>query len=95
MGRCDIETFLTELSKLYDATKKVGSVWVTMKRCIILLLLDVCLNFVDEPKNSKKDGKGESKETAVFCLVRAVDGKDFKISTLVFHFVNSIINKLN
>ncbi|KAF2074691.1 hypothetical protein CYY_004005 [Polysphondylium violaceum] len=70
----DNDSFLTSLNKLYQATTKKGSVWVTMKRYV-----DSDSNFATKKAERKHPKLGEEENK---CLVRATNGKK-KISTIV------------
>eukprot|EP00798_Chlamydomonas_sp_ICE-L_P024637 gene24637-10259_t len=70
MVQCDENRFLTELSKLFERNKTVGSVWISMKRS----------------NNKPRKSKNPSKPEDYMCIVRAQAGKKEKkreISTLV------------
>lgn len=74
MGRLGQDAFLTELSNLYAKNKDKGSITVVIKR-------------VDPAKLNKSLGKDEKLEVeegaGPRCLVRAVDSKKRKISTVL------------
>jgi signal recognition particle subunit SRP14 len=65
----DADRFLNELTKLYEATKESGTVWVTLKRSSL------------QP-NGKRKSESPVDESQFRCIVRATDGKK-KISTLL------------
>lgn len=72
--------FMDELTKLFQANKTKGSVWITMKR------------HEEKPPKEKTAAKGAAKpkpstehaaDPEPKCLVRATNGKDVKISTVI------------
>ncbi|ELR21713.1 signal recognition particle, putative [Acanthamoeba castellanii str. Neff] len=74
--------FMDELTKLFQANKTKGSVWITMKR------------HEEKPPKEKTAAKGAAKpkpstehaaDPEPKCLVRATNGKDIKISTVIRH----------
>ncbi|GAX85049.1 hypothetical protein CEUSTIGMA_g12469.t1 [Chlamydomonas eustigma] len=70
MVQLDENRFLTELNKMYERSKTVGSVWITMKTSN------------NKPRSKKTEYPLEDYK----CLVRAVSGKKEKkrdIATLV------------
>lgn len=63
----ELDPFLNELTKLYENTKKSGTVWVTLKRSTL-----------QRQKKRKKpeETPAQAAEAPEFrCLVRATDGK--------------------
>ena len=76
MVRLSEDGFLTELSKLYGENKSRGGVTVTIKR-VIPKTLNKSL-----PKGEKIQVPEEQMDKPL-CLVRAVDTKKRKISTVV------------
>lgn len=70
------QQFLEELAKLFQTSKTKGSVWITMKRY-----------GERQHKKAPKGGVSKPKPTAdepdSTCLVRATNGKDIKLSTIV------------
>ncbi|KAH9897688.1 signal recognition particle, SRP9/SRP14 subunit [Cubamyces lactineus] len=69
MQLVDNETFLKQLSALFESSAKSGSIWLTHKR---LTREDGDVHM------SSEDGSAEFP-----CLVRVTDGKDTKFSTVV------------
>jgi signal recognition particle subunit SRP14 len=67
MPRLESGKFLTELNRMYDAAKDIGSIFVTMKRT----------------NEKALKGKKDTSHLEYKCLVRATDGKKKKISTVV------------
>lgn len=70
------DPFLNELTKLFERTRSLGTVWVTMKRSTMKPV----------PKKPRTSGTLSAAESAAEedfrCLVRATDGKK-KFSTAV------------
>ena len=89
MPQLENEAFLTALGQLYTGTKKWGTVWVTMKRGIILNILVYQEKFKYKGKREfKKQRKEELKKQAddpaaqFPVLIRAKTAKK-KITTIV------------
>eukprot|EP01116_Phalansterium_solitarium_P000928 TRINITY_DN10765_c0_g1_i1.p1 TRINITY_DN10765_c0_g1~~TRINITY_DN10765_c0_g1_i1.p1 ORF type:complete len:116 (-),score=38.71 TRINITY_DN10765_c0_g1_i1:176-523(-) len=75
MVKLDNDAFLTELTKLFNATKSVGSVYLTFKQ--------QTLTKDGAPAKKLKNDKAEAVEVHNKVLIRATDGKKTKFSTLV------------
>ncbi|KAI8990646.1 signal recognition particle 14kD protein-domain-containing protein [Trametes punicea] len=69
MQLVDNETFLKQLSALFEANTKSGSIWLTHKR------------LTHEDGDVHMSTSDDAKEFP--CLVRATDGKEAKFSTVV------------
>ncbi|KAI0830881.1 signal recognition particle, SRP9/SRP14 subunit [Trametes gibbosa] len=70
MQLVDNETFLTQLSALFDSSAKSGSIWLTHKR---LTYEDGDAHMSSEPDDTKEWP----------CLVRVTNGNETKFSTVV------------
>jgi len=71
-GLVDKATFLSKLASLFEATKEKHAIWITHKR--------LTYEGEDTPMASPPD---EADEKEYPCIIKATDGKDLKLSTII------------
>jgi len=77
------DSFLTELTKLYNSKKESGTVFITFKRYEHKVVEKEPKEGQHAKNPTKKQIKADLAEGEPKCLIRATDGNNIKISTMV------------